>query len=352
MHWFQVKPDKPASHCRPKKLFGTLHAVEEDLDEAQSEGGAIFFQIQIGRNRKARGIQQARCLFLDDDGGIAELPIAPSMSVKTPRGFHHYWMLRPTSELDLWDSIQTGWQRHCGGDPNCNLRNQLGRLPGYFHQKREKQLIYVDQCDEQLIYSLEDFAEFAVPVPKRADYCRRHVGELVPAWRQWPFKVREKILRNALSQVHAATEGTRMVTLRKKSFALGCYATIGVDARLATNALNRIVRQWRDFDNYGARQTICESIYAGYCRALENAPVVPFGVAESWQKDEARQQVLAVVKQMPLPRCVEVDDLIPIVEWQGILSRHQVACRIARILKERGYCRARTETKRYYVLPD
>lgn len=106
-------------------------------------GMGIFIQVNEGNSerRRTENVVAVRALFIDDDKGLlppdsprlAALP--PTLSVRTRKGWHHYWALVPGEALSAFTSAQATLAAHFGTDPAVKDLPRVMRVPGFLHQK-------------------------------------------------------------------------------------------------------------------------------------------------------------------------------------------------------------------------
>lgn len=106
-------------------------------------GMAVFVMVNAGdlQGRRAENVTSLRALFIDDDKGLlppdsprlAALP--PTITVRTRKGWHHYWVLVPGEALSAFTSAQATLAAHFETDPTVKDLARVMRLPGFFHQK-------------------------------------------------------------------------------------------------------------------------------------------------------------------------------------------------------------------------
>ena len=106
-------------------------------------GMAVFVMVNAGdlQGRRSENVTSPRALFIDDDKGLlppdspqlAALP--PTITVRTRKGWHHYWVLVPGEALSTFTPAQAALAEHFGTDPAVKDLARVMRLPGFFHQK-------------------------------------------------------------------------------------------------------------------------------------------------------------------------------------------------------------------------
>ncbi|MFY0568961.1 DNA-primase RepB domain-containing protein [Archangium lansingense] len=106
-------------------------------------GLGVFLQVNEGNSerRLTENVVALRALFIDDDKGLlppdslrlAALP--PTLTVRTRKGWHHYWILAPGEELSAFKSAQATLAAHFGTDPAVKDLPRVMRVPGFLHMK-------------------------------------------------------------------------------------------------------------------------------------------------------------------------------------------------------------------------
>ncbi len=92
--------------------------------------------------RKAQNVTAIRSLFVDCDGVEPDLSSVPepSITVRSARGAHHYWLVRDCAITDF-KAAQQHLARTFGTDIAVNDPCRVMRLPGYWHRKREPVMV-------------------------------------------------------------------------------------------------------------------------------------------------------------------------------------------------------------------
>jgi RepB DNA-primase N-terminal domain/Primase C terminal 2 (PriCT-2) len=145
-------------------LHGTLAQQWKVLAHLNAQGAGIYITVNQTnmRGRKAENIVRVRCLFLDLDG--APLPRGgpePHIIVETSPGhWHVYWRVDGVS-LDEFAGKQRALIALHGGDPVIVDLPRVMRLPGFFHCKREPQLVRLVSAVEAPSYPASDFPTLA-----------------------------------------------------------------------------------------------------------------------------------------------------------------------------------------------
>jgi hypothetical protein len=106
-------------------------------------GMGVFIQVNEGNSerRRTENVVALRALFIDDDKGV--LPpgspqlaaVPPTLTVRTRKGWHHYWGLVPGEALSAFTPAQATLAAHFGTDPAVKDLPRVMRVPGFFHMK-------------------------------------------------------------------------------------------------------------------------------------------------------------------------------------------------------------------------
>jgi hypothetical protein len=163
----QGKPPLPSPFVRI--LHGTLARHWKVLVHLNAQGAGIYVTVNETnlRGRKASDIVRVRCLFLDLDG--APLPRsgpAPHFVVETSPGHWHVYLRVHGVSLDEFADKQRALIALHGGDPVIVDLPRVMRLPGFFHCKRDPQLVRIVSTAEAPSYPASDFPTAAVE-PRR-----------------------------------------------------------------------------------------------------------------------------------------------------------------------------------------
>jgi putative DNA primase/helicase len=158
---FQVFTDhapKPDPDPLADILFGCLDDMAEKLERLNDQGAGIFVSVNVTTGgRKKTNVRALRGWHTDLDlkdatepFELGHLPLAPTIVVKTPGGWHLYWLTEapmPCEDKDRRDEHEAELKAICvalkpyGADKRtCDVTRVL-RLPGYFHKKGEPRLV-------------------------------------------------------------------------------------------------------------------------------------------------------------------------------------------------------------------
>jgi len=206
----------------PDPLARTLHGCLDDLapglDTMNAQGAGVFIAVNAtdGRGRKKANIRALRGWHVDLDlkdaaepFTLENLPLPPSIAVRTPGGWHLYWLA--DSPMPCGDEARRGEHEaelkalahtlaRWGADPAvCQVAAVL-RLPGYFHRKAEPRLVELVTAGGPR-YSREAFraafpAVSAPPAPLA-----------MPTRRPVPYANRAAVLRRAEAYLSALPGG-------------------------------------------------------------------------------------------------------------------------------------------------
>jgi hypothetical protein len=124
-----------------------------------------------GYGRAAANVVALRAVFVDDDAGalppgserLAALP--PSFSVRSKRGFHHYWLLAPGEPLCAFPQAQLALAQCLGTDPAVKDLPRVMRVPGFLHQKDPSEPFLVEFIPGTAIRHTLEQVRAAFPAP-------------------------------------------------------------------------------------------------------------------------------------------------------------------------------------------
>lgn len=148
---FRVLPEAPSCNAQPIKLHATLEAKARTLEKQNQQGCGVFVVINQGGHDKA-SITQIRALFADTDGAplepILNQPCKPHMVIESsPDRWHAYWLIEPSTQLDLFPLLQTAIAQRFGTDTAVKDLPRLMRLPGFYHCKSHRFLSKIVKAD-------------------------------------------------------------------------------------------------------------------------------------------------------------------------------------------------------------
>jgi hypothetical protein len=140
--WFQTQLEpKPEGEGAPQKFHGTLAGCWDRLVKINTNGSAIWVQINAGNGRSNGDITRIRAYFVDLDGVSAEPLFSSALPAdiiveSSPGKFHGYW-LTGNAPLDPYPTRMHALADRFDGDHSvCHLARVM-RLPGFIHRKGE-----------------------------------------------------------------------------------------------------------------------------------------------------------------------------------------------------------------------
>ena len=163
---------------------GTIYEHQEALRRLNGREAAIHVTISQtdGRGRTKCNVTHIRAWYCDIDSKTAKvyfdsakLPLEPSMVVKTPGGWHIYWLAtlpyepcdalrRAAFESELRGIIHN--LKDVGADPACSDCVRVLRLPGFNHCKGEPTLVTLDRISDARYTAADIRRAFPAPAPK------------------------------------------------------------------------------------------------------------------------------------------------------------------------------------------
>jgi hypothetical protein len=130
---------KDGENKAPHHLYGTLDQHWDELVRLNRGGYGIFLLVQQGngKGRTKKDILGLNALFTDDDKGLPTpiFKLPPSFTVRSKRGCHRYWLLKPGEPLDRLEEAQETLAAHFGTDPSVKDPSRVMRLAGTYHMK-------------------------------------------------------------------------------------------------------------------------------------------------------------------------------------------------------------------------
>lgn len=156
---------KPKPDLNAHVIHGSLEQCAAELRRLNQAGAGVFVTVNgtDGRGRKKGNANALRGWWADLDTKGASLPfdppslpLQPTMIVKTPGGWHLYWLApepmpcesdarRDEHEAEL-RGIQQALEPY-GADPKvCDVLRVM-RLPGFLHRKDEPRLVELQEVD-------------------------------------------------------------------------------------------------------------------------------------------------------------------------------------------------------------
>ncbi len=142
---FQIVSDRDDGVIAPRILNGKLDDHAEELAEENHFGAGIFVAVNETnlRGRSLVDMVRPRCLWIEADDALPQLPLVPSITSETSPGRHH--LIYAVSDLswEAFDYYMPVLARDYGGDFNAIDRSRVLRLPGFYHRKREPWMVRV-----------------------------------------------------------------------------------------------------------------------------------------------------------------------------------------------------------------
>ncbi len=359
-HVFQVIPEHPDSREDPRTRSGTFDDLSAWLLESQRRGCAAFVQVNEGTSARSSRIKRARAFFLDiDDRAVRDLPYEPTLVVKTGKGSHVYYSLMPTTELKDYERMERGLAKAMKADLGSTRLNQKARLAGSYHLKSGKRVpVEIVSFRDDLCYTLDNFEQFLEVVPEvpiaGVDY-KAYAGI-------WDFPLLREVLRKYLSELHSARRGNRFLALRRASYQLGRFVSVGLDVGLVRRNMRKFVEAWATVpvDPYPVDkgyQTIEAGLKDGFANARTNPPYCPPEQVAKFEMAEARLEILEQIKRFlsgldPSAKIIASDLLEGFPDWEKAFEKKGSAVQaINKILVELGCESGRTKQARYFVIP-
>lgn len=145
--WFHTHDDKKRDKGLGSEGWGTLNECWGKLCNLNRAGAGVFIAInQIqGNKRKDNNIHTSgRVACIDCDKNLAFndfRPVVPcNFAVfRNPTHWHAYWLIDPMP-IQFWQYGQDKLASVYGTDGRVNLRTQIMRVPGFYHNKNEPEL--------------------------------------------------------------------------------------------------------------------------------------------------------------------------------------------------------------------
>jgi len=126
---------------------GSIDGRRAFLEQKNAEGCGIFVLVNESTDPARRAketIGRVRAVWTDIDapGDLPPLPLDPSLVVKTPNGWHVYYVLDTPSESIAWgEGMNRTLAARVGGDPAACDAARVLRLPGFYHRKGEPRMV-------------------------------------------------------------------------------------------------------------------------------------------------------------------------------------------------------------------
>jgi RepB DNA-primase from phage plasmid len=152
------------------QAYGTLEALLPDLQRRNAQGYGIFICINAitpsheggYARRKASQVNRVRAVFADFDDPnkpIPELPLEPSLVVRTSPGKYHVYWLVDGLPLEKFEAVQRGIAQKLGSDPSVIDLSREMRVPGFDHTKGERHPVELLECHPGRRYSAQEVTE-------------------------------------------------------------------------------------------------------------------------------------------------------------------------------------------------
>lgn len=214
---FQTYDDRPAKTPRLSRiLVGSLRRQASELVRLNEGGACIAVVINElrGARRLASEVVAVRALFIDCDAELARpLVLAPSISVQSKSGPHHYWLLHGGEPVSLFAAAQRQLAAFYGSDPMVSDPSRVMRVPGFLHQKAEPFVVQLVAANGTCRYTLR---EALLPhdgvtetIPRQRSGGAAASPDAVRAFRVWAAAApRHEGTRNVTAFV-MATEGLK-----------------------------------------------------------------------------------------------------------------------------------------------
>ncbi len=160
---FSDQKPKGGKDLNARVFTGTLEEHSDILTALNDQKAGIFVQVNAGPQRGAKHIERVRTLFIDLDNpetstnslkAIRQYMPRPTEIVETSKGkFHIHWRVS-NCELDQFKPLQKQLAITFGGDPAMSNLDRVMRIPGFYHRKKNKQLVKLVHS-ANLTYSVE-----------------------------------------------------------------------------------------------------------------------------------------------------------------------------------------------------
>jgi len=146
-HSFQTFDDSAQRTGSLTRIFhGTFDQHKDTLAHLNQQGAGIFVTVNQtnGSGRKKENITAVKAIWQDDDDGFSgEYPIEPSIVVQSSEGkYQRYWLcehITPDQHKKSMERMVADY----GADPNAKDLARILRVPGFYHNKREPQLVKI-----------------------------------------------------------------------------------------------------------------------------------------------------------------------------------------------------------------
>jgi predicted P-loop ATPase len=235
---FDDQPDRKTPQLA-RIYHGSIASLGEALVKLNEQGAGIFVTVNHtgGACRKKGDVKTIRSVFIDIDG-LKELPpfeTPPSMIVRTPHGWHVYWLLEAENDMttDECERVNKFLAAKYRGDKAVTDCARVLRVPGFFHRKAEPQLIEMVEANDRRYTRAELLALIPPPEPPKPIHRPSHS----PAGRT---TYGETALERECDAAATAPEGERNRRLNRAAFSLGQLVAGGeLDAGDVRSALEQ-----------------------------------------------------------------------------------------------------------------
>lgn len=154
---FDDRPEKRPALARVR--VGSLRTHASELRRLNRDGACVAIAINElrGARRLASRVRALRALFIDCDAALTRpLALAPSISVASRNGPHHYWLLHPGEPVSLFAAAQRQLAAFYGSDPMVSDPSRVMRVPGFLHQKAEPFVVQLAAATTDRRYTLRN----------------------------------------------------------------------------------------------------------------------------------------------------------------------------------------------------
>ncbi|UPJ50784.1 PriCT-2 domain-containing protein [Bradyrhizobium sp. 200] len=182
---FRVFADSKPAKARMSKLFrdgaqlprmkwrDTIGELMPTLQKRNAQGCGVYYSLNEsnGKGVKNANIKAVRVVPLDlDETAPPDLwDIEPHMVMESSPGRHQaLFMIEPTTDFDLAQSVTKRMAVKFGGDPNVSDRARVFRMPGFRHQKAApftSRILQIDHFKRR--YTLPELDSLLPPLPRR-----------------------------------------------------------------------------------------------------------------------------------------------------------------------------------------
>lgn len=175
---FQIFDDKIGGNTIPKILHGGFEKHRDTLvrlNMQQTAGVFVTVNQTDFLGRKAENITAIRAYFVDLDDPISapiqavlDGPLEPHLVVQSSREkYHAYWLIEK-APLKSFSIVQEALIRRYHGDPKVKDLARVMRLPGFFHQKKDRIRTNIVFENARKAYFYEEFLHaFQIDVSKK-----------------------------------------------------------------------------------------------------------------------------------------------------------------------------------------